>query len=402
MKRRGLSNLHSPLLNGEENRNRGQQEESGPVASAIRSFFSRFDLMQILPMLALVTVGILFIYGTGEQALYGAGLFWKRQLVYFLAGFVLWFFLIFFDYRWLGPGGAAFYPFALTLLVLVLFTEARNGAHRWLEIGGISIQPSEFAKLAVILCVSWVLSFKRADINRPLWALLVMVIAGIPFALVFLEPDFGTSLVLLPITAAIAFAANLKIRYILILLAIVMVAVPISYRCMRPYQKERIHTFLDPERDPLNRGWNARQSEFAVGSGGIHGKGFMNGTHCMLGYLPKRVANSDFIFPVISEETGFIGSFSLLLLFGLLLFSILRTALLAPDAFGRYLCVGIGTLIAVHTVINIGMCIRLVPITGLPLPLISYGGTFLVTNMIYLGIVQSVYAHRSRESFLEV
>ena len=160
--------------------------------------------------------------------------------------------------------------------------------------------------------------------------------------------------------------------------------------------------FLDPEKDPLNRGWNAIQSEIAVGSGGFLGKGYMQGTHCSLGYLPKTVAHSDFIFPVIAEETGFVGGVILLGLFALLIFSIFRTALIASDAFGRNLCVGIAMLIMVHVFVNVGMCIRLMPITGLPLPLVSYGGTFLITLLICLGIVQSVYAHRNQESFLGV
>ena len=139
-----------------------------------------------------------------------------------------------------------------------------------------------------------------------------------------------------------------------------------------------------------------------MGTGGMTGKGYRNGTHTTLGYLPKMVADSDFIFPVIAEETGFVGAFSVILLYGLLLFSILRTSLLAPDLFGRYLCVGIAAILLTHVFINIGMCIRLVPVTGLPLPFISYGGTFLVAMMCYLGIAQSVYAHRNDTSSLDL
>jgi len=179
-------------------------------------------------------------------------------------------------------------------------------------------------------------------------------------------------------------------------------AAPVGYSRLEDYQKARIVTFLHPEQDPLNRGWNAIQSEIAVGSGGFSGKGFMEGTHCSLGYLPKAVAHSDFIFPVIAEETGFIGGISLIALFALLIFSILRTALLAADSFGRNLCVGIAILFLVHLFINIGMCVRIVPITGLPLPLVSYGGSFLITVLICLGIVQSVYSHREQDNFLDV
>ena len=207
---------------------------------------------------------------------------------------------------------------------------------------------------------------------------------------------------LIPLTAAILFAANLRWLYIALIVVLVGVSVPVVYMNMKTYQKERLKTFTDPNYDRFGRGWNAIQSEIAIGTGGMTGKGYRNGTHTTLGYLPPKVADSDFIFPVIAEETGFAGAFSIILLYGLLLFSILRTALLAPDLFGRYLCVGISAILLTHVFINIGMCIRLVPVTGLPLPFISYGGTFLVAMMCYLGIAQSVYAHRNDTSRLDL
>ncbi|MBO5803038.1 MAG: FtsW/RodA/SpoVE family cell cycle protein, partial [Lentisphaeria bacterium] len=228
----------------------------------------------------------------------------------------------------------------------------------------------------------------------------VIVLTAIPFLLIYKEPDLGTALVLLPIVGAILFSAHLKLRWILALLILLMATAPVLYMNLKPYQKERIYTFLNPESDPTDLGWNAVQANLAVGRGGVTGKGFMEGTHCSLGYLPRTVANSDFIFPVIAEETGFIGAFLLLMLYAVLMFSILRTAMLAPDDFGRYLCVGIGALLITHVAVNIGMCIQLLPITGLPLPLVSYGGSFMVSMMIYLGIIQSVYAHRKQDSFL--
>ena len=373
-----------------------------PVSSLLKDFAGRFDWFQIVPMFLLLTIGALFIYGTGQQV--GgihAALIWKKQLLFMGIGIVIWFFLIFFDYRWLIPGTFVIYPVSLVLLVAVLFfgTEL-YGAKRWLSIGGFSYQPSELAKLGVILVVSFLLSRRKADINKPLWALGVVSLTAVPFLLIYKEPDLGTALVLLPIVGAILFAAHLKLRWILALLVLLLATAPILYMNLKPYQKERIHTFLNPESDPTDLGWNAVQANLAVGRGGVTGKGFMEGTHCSLGYLPRTVANSDFIFPVIAEETGFIGAFFLLTLYAVLMFSILRTAMLAPDDFGRYLCVGIGALLMTHVAVNIGMCIRLLPITGLPLPLVSYGGSFMVSMMIYLGIIQSVYANRKQESFL--
>lgn len=374
-----------------------------PPSALLKSFFSRIDWFQIIPMLLLLGIGLLFIYGTGQQI---GGIYadiWQRQLLYMGIGFVFWLICTFIDYRWFAPGAMLFYPFAIILLVLVLLIGTEQfGARRWLSIAGFSIQPSEFGKLAVLLAVSRLLSHTKANINKPLWMALVALVTLIPFVLIYKEPDLGTALVLLPMVGAIVLAARLKWIYLLIILIVTAAALPTIYYNLKPYQKERVKTFLNPDSDPQNRGWNAIQAELAVGRGGMTGTGFMKGTRCSLGYLPTTVANSDFIFPVIAEETGFIGTLALLLLYAVLLFSILRTALLAPDAFGRYLCVGVAVLLATHVSVNVGMCIKLLPITGLPLPLISYGGTFLVAMMIYLGIVQSVYAHRERDSFFAV
>ena len=217
-----------------------------------------------------------------------------------------------------------------------------------------------------------------------------------------MQPDLGTALILLPVVGFTAFAARLKWRYLIILGAIALIILPAAYFSLKDYQRDRIMVFLDPERDPQNRGWNQLQAEMAIGSGGFTGKGFMQSTQNPMGYLPQTVSNSDFIFPVIAEETGFIGSLFVVLMFMLLLFSVLRTALLAADDFGRYLCVGVATVIFFHSVINIGMSIRLTPVTGLPLPLISYGGTFLVAMLVYLGIVHSIYVHREKRSIMDI
>ena len=381
---------------------RAEDTQQHPVFSLLHNFFDRFDLFQVIPTLLLLAIGALFIYGTGQQV---GGVhateIWQKQMFFMGVGLIFWFALVFFDYRWLIPGTFVIYPVSLLLLILVLmFGTEIFGAKRWLSIGGFSYQPSEMAKLGVILSISFLLSRKKADINKPLWALGVLVLTAFPFMLIYKEPDLGTALVLIPIVGAIIFSAHLKLRWILILLAVLLAAAPILYMNLKPYQKERIYTFLNPESDPSNLGWNAVQANLAVGRGGVTGKGFMEGTHCSLGYLPKTVANSDFIFPVIAEETGFIGAFLLLALYAVLMFSILRTAMLAPDDFGRYLCVGIAALLITHVAVNIGMCIQLLPITGLPLPLVSYGGSFMVSMLIYLGIVQSVYAHRKQDNFL--
>ena len=392
-------------LSGAECVRQEDREETNAqiLRGAIARFFARFDLMQIIPLALLLTIGMCFVHSTGQQVGGHHVELFNRQCMYLAVGAALWFTFILIDYRWIGLFSVLFYPAVIVILVLVLwFGPVRNNTRRWIDIGPVSLQPSELGKMAVLFAVAWLASFKKVNINKIWWIGLVLVLTVIPFFLIYREPDLGTAIVLIPLAAAILFAANLRVIYIVLIVAFCAGLTPVAWMNMKTYQKERILTFLDPERDPYKRGWNAIQAEIAVGTGGMTGKGYRNGTHTTLGYLPKMVADSDFIFPVIAEETGFVGAFSVILLYGLLLFSILRTALLAPDLFGRYLCVGIAAILMTHVFINIGMCIRLVPVTGLPLPFISYGGTFLVAMLCYLGIAQSVYAHRNDPSSLDL
>ena len=373
------------------------------LRDALARFFSKFDLMQIIPLATLLLLGMLFVQSTGQQVGGHHVELFRRQCIYLAVGAVFWLTFLLVDYRWIGLFSLLFYPVVIAVLILVLlFGPVRNNTRRWIDIGPVSLQPSELGKMAVLFVCAWLASFKRVNVNKIQWIGLILLLTAIPFFLIYKEPDLGTAIVLIPLAAAILFAANLRWIYIILIVAACAGIAPVAYMNLKPYQKERIQTFLDPDRDPFIRGWNAIQAEIAVGTGGMTGKGYRKGTHTTLGYLPQKVADSDFIFPVIAEETGFAGSFCIILLYGVLLFSILRTALLSSDLFGRYLCIGIAAILMTHVFINIGMCIRLVPVTGLPLPFISYGGTFLVAMMCYLGIAQSVYAHRNDQSRLDL
>lgn len=371
--------------------------ETPPVLVLLRSFFSRFDLLQILPAAGLLMTGVLFIYGTGQQIGGIYALHWERQLLWIGIGLVFWLAFSLFDYRHYGVLALLLYPFGLFLLIYVLAAgDVRYGARRWLEIGGVSLQPSEIVKLLTIVLASWIFSLERFRITRWKSLGILVLLAAVPGFLIFRQPNLSTALTLVFGLFAVAFAAGLRLRIILIGLVVFTVCAPVGYSMLRPYHKARIHVFLNPGADPLNKGWNQMQSELAVGSGGLTGKGFMQGTQNQLGYLPQTVSNSDFIFSVIAEETGFAGSILLLAMYVLLMISIFRTALIAPDDFGRYLCAGIGAVLALHSIVNIGMSIRLMPVTGLPLPLVSYGGTFMLATLSCLGMVQSVYAKSNR------
>lgn len=379
-----------------------REETSAQILrGAIVRFFARFDLMQIIPLASLLTIGLFFIQSAGQQVGGHHVELFHRQCIYLAIGVALWFTFIMVDYRWIGLFSALFYPEVIILLILVLVVgPLRNKTKRWIDFGPVSFQPSELGKMAVLFVISWLASLKNFRVNNIRWIGAVTLLTAIPFVLICKEPDLGTAIILIPIVAFILFAANLHPLYIALVIVACAALMPVAWMKMKPYQKERIQTFLDPDRDPLNRGWHALKAEIAVGTGGMTGKGYRNSTHASLGFLP--VADSDFIFPVIAEETGFTGAFCVILLYGLLLFSIFRTALLSPDLFGRYLCVGIAAILMAHVFINIGMCIRLVPVTGLPLPFISHGGSFLVAMMCYMGIAQSVYAHRNDPSQLDL
>ena len=373
-----------------------KKSDGSQFIQILRSVFFRFDYIQIVPMLILLLFGVFFVYGIGQQVGgIGAEVYWRRQIQWSLVGLALWLSASLFDYRKYGSLILLFWPASIALLGIVLqFGVGRFGAKRWLSLFGFSIQPSEIAKLCTIIFLAWLLSRKDVSINKLKWFCLSVLILSVPAVLIYRQPNLSTALTVLFCGSAVIFAARLKIKIILLLAGILVVAAPIGYSFLKDYHKQRIAVFLNPQKDPLNAGWNQMQSELAVGSGGLTGKGFMQGTQNYLGYLPQTVSNSDFIFSVIAEETGFLGALIVLAMYALLLLSIFSTALSASDDFGRYLCTGIGTMFALHSIVNIGMTIRMMPVTGLPLPLVSYGGTFMVMALMSLGIVQSVYSHR--------
>jgi rod shape determining protein RodA len=343
-------------------------------------------------MLFLLGLGLFYIYSTGQQV-GGNSDIWKRQLFYVILGLSIWLFLAYVDYKIWAQWTIVIYSVgAIALILVLLFGVERYGAKRWFSLFGLfSVQPSEFAKIATLILSAWVLSIRNFNLHNLKHLSGFALITAIPFLLIYKEPDLGSSLVFLPIAAAMLFVGRVRWKWILISIVTVMIMIPSIYPFLRGYQKERILVFLDPARDPSNKGWNSRQSQLAVGSGGLYGKGIGNSTQSTLGFLPKTVSNSDFIFSVIAEETGFVGSAMVLLSYLLIILSAFRTAAIARDDFGKYLAVGIGVLIFIHSSVNIGMTIRMMPVTGLPLPLVSLGGSFIISTMIALGLLQSIY-----------
>ena len=378
-------------------------EDDDSIFARIKNVMGSFDYLQITVVVLLLTISIIFIYNTGAQngSDYAMS-FWKKQLQWIGVGFTGYVILSAIDYRrWLNLS-FPIYVFALIMLIAVLFFGRYvYGARRWLVIPGVDfrIQPSELAKFATVLFLSSIMGYSGFNVNRLVNFLFVVVTIALPFALIVVEPDLGSSIILLPIGAVLIFLAGLRWRYIFALLSggvvliggfIVNEAYKI-YPILHEYQWNRLKSFVSPEIDIHGINYNATQARLAVGSGGLTGKGIGEGTQNALGFLPQSISNNDFIFSVIAEEVGFLGCLVLYLLYGLLFYSILRTAYLAVDKFGRYVAVGFSIILFTHVFINTGMSIGVTPITGLSLPLISYGGSFVFSTLCALGLVHSIY-----------
>jgi rod shape determining protein RodA len=389
--------------------NQAKRDNSDSVLKRIYGFIKPYDHLQTAAMVVLLITGLSFIYSTGQQV--GgptADIFWQRQLQWLGLGICVWLFMSIFDYRMLKFFAPFIYVCCVVLLIAVLIWGTKiYGARRWLVFGSgrLRLQPSEIAKLGTIIFMALILSWQKFRVNNFLHLGVLGVITLIPFVLIVVEPDLGSAMVLLPVFAVMVFICGIKWKYIIIAMTCATIFITAEVfnevyevkPLLRDYQKERIMVFLNPERDLNNRGYNQFQARLAVGSGGLSGKGFGKGTQNTLGFLPQSVSNNDFIFSVIAEETGFIGATALILTYILLLYTMLRTAWLATEPFGRYLAVGIAVVFFVHSFINIGMSLGLMPITGLPLPQVSYGGSFLIFTMLCLGILQSIYINRETE-----
>lgn len=350
------------------------------------------------PLFFLVVV----LSGFGIFAIYSATWmreqdFWNRQLLWLGIGIVVCLGVGLTDYHWIRRGALPLYILGLVGLVATyMFGERVYGSGRWLDLGLLSVQPSQLAILGGILMLALFLS-EYEGMPATLRIAVCGVIVGLPAALVLMQPDLGSSLVWLPVMLAMLYAARIPARYLItiILLAVAFIPLMVNFG-LRPYQRQRIITFLDPDLDPQGAGWTINQSLTAIGSGGWDGKGFKaENTLNELGFLPSTIVHNDFIFAVIGEQHGFLGGGLLLLAFLLLIGLGLYISLRAEDDLGRFLGVGVTTLLFTHTFMNIGMTIGVTPITGLPLPFISYGGSFLLAVLFSIGLLQSIWIHRS-------
>jgi rod shape determining protein RodA len=377
----------------------------------------RLDWAMLGTILILIGLSAVFIYSAQFKSDLDVGSNWIKQLGFAGMSLCIYGALVWFDYKQVAALSGWIYGGAMILLLLVFLFPEVNGAHRWIPLPGFTLQPSELGKLAVVIALSAYLAAPGRDVDDWKTFFGCVAIVGLPFLLIAAEPDLSTSLILAPISLAIMLYKGVQRKLVLSGLAAVLVLVTVLcvwIKCEKPpegevakegqilpnmplledYQKGRIKVFLSDKHDMAGAGWNKLQSQIAVGSGGLHGKGYLKGTQNILGFLPRTVAPTDFIFGVMAEETGFMGGVGFILLYTLLLGRCMRASTRSRDEFGRLVALGISVMLFCHVFVNIAMTIGVLPITGLPLPLMSYGGSFMVSTMIALGLVQSIYLRR--------
>lgn len=319
------------------------------------------------------------------------------QMARFAAGFGLMLLVAMVNIRtWMTLAYPA-YAASLALLAAVeFFGRTGKGAERWLDIGPIQVQPSEMMKIALILALARFLHTLTLDeISRPRALVIAAAIIAGPVALVLMQPNLGTAFILMAAGSGMLFAAGLSWRVIVPVVALGVASVPVAWTFMHDYQRERVTTFLEPERDPLGAGYNILQSKIALGSGGLFGKGYLQGTQSRLNFLPEK--QTDFIFTVLGEEFGLAGLLTLLGLYGAILASCFSIALQSRSHFGRLVAIGVALNFFLYIAVNTAMSIGLIPVVGIPLPLVSNGGTALIVVLFGFGLVLSAQVHRSVE-----
>jgi rod shape determining protein RodA len=347
---------------------------------------NNLDFPLLLCTLAAFAVGVAMVFSatSGDQE------FALRQSIYGVAGIVLLLVVAYVDYRFLESFTIPFYFVTLGLLGVVMWMGLEaHGSQRWINLGFFPLQPSELSKLTLIVVLAKLLSDHRHHLNKLKWFIAAAVITLVPAALVFKQPDLGTALMLGAIFLGMTIAAGFKLRFYI---GSAILAIPALYvfwtYLMHDYQRDRLLIFLNPERELLAGGYNLIQSRIAAGSGGWFGLGYMAGHQSQLGYL--KVRYSDFIFSVVAEEFGLIGALALISLLFILVWRCVIVASRARDDYGSFIAIGVASWIGMQIFINVGMNIGLMPVTGIPLPFISYGGSSLMSMLLGLGLVQSV------------
>lgn len=362
-----------------------------------KTTFRKIDWSLIFVILSLNIIGLINLYSAthGPNSKEMEPLF-INQIIWLSVGWLLFFLMTFFDYIFVSRVAYIVYFLNfLAILYVTFFGNVALGAQRWINFGFFKYQPSETMKLALIMIMAKLLATRNSTglgmgFRELFWPLMILLI---PFGLVVEQPDLGTAMMLIAIGGSLLLFVKVSKKILVGAVVAVAIAMPVAWQYgLREYQRNRVLTFLSPTNDPRGTGYNSIQSRIAVGSGQFLGKGFRQGTQSQLEFLPER--HTDFIYSVLSEEHGFVGSIVTIALFSMLFMLIIRIATNARDKFGSLICVGVLSYIFWHMFVNIGMVIGLLPIVGVPLPLLSYGGSSMFTTMIGLGLISSVAFRR--------
>ena len=361
-----------------------------------KGLLKRFDFTLFFTVIALSIYGLIVL--SSATAGEGSIGYLKTQGIAFILGLVCILIIIFIDYDTFGKFYIPIYVVSNLMLIAVLVMgDKAKGAQSWLVLGPVRFQPSEFVKIGVIISVAKFIEKNHEKLNQFFTLIKILIFAFIPVGLILMQPDFGTAIVFVFFIFVMLFVADLDWKYILYAAIAGIISLPILWFSLDVYQKNRIFDFLDPTRDAMGSGYQVIQSKIAIGSGQVFGMGLYNGNQTQFGFLPEK--HTDFIFSVIGEELGLIGGLLLIVLYFLLLFRLIKIARNSKDICGSVMVVGIAAMMIFHILENVGMTMGLMPVTGIPLPFISYGGTFMLSNMICIGLVLSVGMKREGLSF---
>lgn len=364
-----------------------------------RRLIKNFDWITLLIIITLSIAGIMTIYSATRPPL-GIGdhpPFYLKQLFWLMISIGSLFIVVFFNYTWLHRISYPLYVLGLLLLLIVFFGgEVKMGAQRWISLGFLSFQPSEFFKVFFIIAFSSYLTNIGRNFLAKISMKAILIFAIIPLTLLLKQPNLGTAILLLSLFVVLSISKGLNRKIIAATIIIGLISIPflghIFWEGLREHQKNRIAAFIDPDVDPAGIGYHINQSKISIGSGGFLGKGYLEGTQGPLRFLPEK--HTDFIFSIFAEEWGFAGSLALLAIYLALFLRGLNTAMLAKDEFGRLTAIGITAMFLVYFFVNIGMTLGIMPVVGVPLPFMSYGGTALLSNFIAAGILINIRTRR--------
>lgn len=363
--------------------------------------FKNIDWGILICIIILVSIGLCALFSATQASGYDE---FKKQIMWILISIPIMIVIVAIDYHSITKISPILYGIMLVALVAVLFTKPVNGATSWFNVGSVSIQPAEFAKIIVILAVSYLMSKiqekGKNQISKPLQLLKVLAVVAVPVLLIIKQPDYGTAMAFMVAIVLMLFTAGIKKRYIISGILIVAIMLPVAYFFILPdHAKSRIDVFLNPNLDPRGAGYNVIQSKLAIGAGEFLGMGFLKGNQTQLGFLYPK--STDFIFAVIGEELGFIIAATVVIAYVVLITRAIYVAKTAKDNLGSYIAIGIAGIFLFHMTENIGMTMGLLPITGVPLPFVSYGGSSLLTNFIMIGLLLNISGRRQKSIFID-